>query len=296
MKPVISICASANRIIWWERFLQSLRGNTVPYEVIFVGNVKPEFDMSLYPEFKWIYATVKPCQCYQIAFWEAKGDLLHWTADDASYDCASLPHHLLTRLPRDIPPNSNCLDRAYKLWQDTEAKYNNDGKTVIAFRPIEDGGDVQVRQHYFFGACDWTPRMAPFALVPRKYLTDKGGYDTKFVAGQCENDIIMQVFEDGGRVEIAMDAMIYVHHHQVHVRDPQTGREKNDFRGWYPKDREALENAWVKEGYGLTAKFKDTNILRQNVTLSKTRLIPVTLYQQTPDVCTVTQGERGKWL
>ena len=296
MEPIVSICASANRVQYWPDFLESLRHNKTPYEVIFVGDVIPPKELlDKYPELTYIYATCKPCQCYQIAFWAAKGKLLHWTADDATYNMEMLPRHLQSRLPVDVPINHDTIDRGYKLWLDMEYKHNNDGKSVVAFRPIEDGGDVQLRQHYFFGQCTWTPRMAPFALVPRKYLVDGKGYDTKFVSGQCENDIIMQVFEDGGRVEVAMDALIYVHHHKCHKRDAN-GRELNDFRAWYPKDREALENAWVVEGYGFTKKYSDNDELRKHVTVSPKRLSPVQPYIKTDDVTKISQGEKGKWL
>ena len=296
MNPVISICASANRVQFWPDFLDSLRGNRVPYEVIFVGDVKPPQELlDKYPELTYIYATCKPCQCYQIAFWHARGILGHWTADDATYSMIGLPKHLQSRLPQDVTMGNDTLDRAYAEWLKMEDKHNHDGKSVVAFRPIEDGGDVQLRQHYFFGQCTWTPRMAPFALVPMKYLAEGSGYDNRFVSGQAENDIIMNVFADGGRVDVAMDALIYVHHHKCHKRDPNSGRELNDFRAWYPKDREALENAWVVEGYGFTQKYPDNDQLRKHVTVSNRRLSPTRPYLKTPDVCTVSQGEKGKW-
>ena len=292
----VSICAAANRPHLWPKLLDSLRKNTISYEVVFCGNVRPEFNLSDYPELKFIYSPVKPCQAYQISYWESKGKVIHWTADDASYSMSDLPLHLQSRLPKDVPLHNNTLDRAYKLWLDMETRFNHDGKSVVAFRPIEDGGDVQLHQHYFFGACNWTPRMAPFALVPRKYLCDEGkGYDINYVAGQAENGIIMEVFEDGGRVEVAMDALIYVHHHNSHKRDPKTGKELNDFRNWYQKDREALENAWVVEGYGMTNKYPDNEELRKHVHVSNKRLMPVQPYKKTADLYTVSQGIKGIW-
>lgn len=281
VKPVISLVASANRCMWWERFYNSLSNNKVPYEVIFVGDKKPEF--TLPSNFKWIHATCKPAQCYQIGFWEAQGDLIHWTADDASYNYKG---------PLGDCPNP--LDIAYARWLDMEKRFGNDGKSVVAFRPIEDGGDVW-DFHYLFGGCKWSPRMAPFALVPRKYLSEPGtGYDNRFVSGQSENDVIMQVYEDGGRVEVEMNAMLYVHHRQVHPRDPHTGKEDNKFRKWYNTDRVALENAWIIEGYGKYEKYTPEQ-LKHIVHVSPKRLSPLQPFVKTEDVYTISQGEKGHW-
>ena len=278
----VSIVASANRVKWWPRFLESLKKHQIKYEVIFVGNIKPDFDLTKYPEFRYIYATCKPCQAYQIGFWASFGKVIHWTADDASYS------HNDTRC-------DNPLDIAFRKWEEIEAKYNNDGKTVIALNPCEDGGYPQREFHHLFGGCKWSPKMAPFALVPRKYLVDPDkGYDKNFVSGQAENSIIMDVYADGGRVECAYDAKLYVHHRQCHLRDPQTGREKNDFRKWYPEDRRRLENLWIKEGYGHYEKYTPEQ-LEKVVHISNTKLQPHEPFVQTEDVYTVTQGVRGQW-
>ena len=284
-KPIISIVASANRVQWWPRFYDSLRFHKTPLEVIFVGDTKP--NLQLPENFKFIYATCKPAQCYQIGFWAAQGELIHWTADDATY----------SNIARLLPTKQDCftpLDAAYAHWLKMESEHNNDKKSVVALRPIEDGGDVW-NFHYLFGGCPWSPRMAPFALVHRKYLSEPGtGYDNRFVSGQSENDIIMRVYEDGGRVEVCMDAMPYVHHRQVHPRNPNTGKEDNKFRKWYGKDREILENCWIKEGYGRYEKYSGAE-LEHVVHISKTRLLPLEPFINTPDVCTVTQGELGHW-
>ena len=284
----VSLVASANRIKWWPRFLDSLKKHQIKYEVIFVGNVKPDFDTSKYPEFKHIYATCKPCQCYQIGFWAAQGKVIHWTADDASYS-------------GNATLCDNSLDIAFKKWEELEAQYGNDGKSMIALNPCEDGGYPQREFHRFWGGWKETPVMAPFALIPRKYLADEGqGYDRNFVSGQAENDICMRVYEDGGRLECCYDAKLYVHHRQCHARDNITGKEKNDFRKWYPEDRRALEEAWVKGGYGYYEKINrslSTPESRKDIVanLSSKRLKPVDCFIKTNDIYTVSQGVTGQW-
>lgn len=279
----ISLVASANRTEWWNRFYNSLMFNQVEYEVIFVGDKAPNFELP--SNFKYIHATCKPAQCYEIGFRAAQGELIHWTADDASYNY---------RGPHGECPNP--LDRAYNTWVKMEEKYGNDKKSVVAFRPIEDGGDVW-SFHHFFGGVPNTPIMAPFALIHRDYFVNTlGGYDRDFVSGQSENDVIMRVYEDGGHVEIDMTAMLYVHHRQVHPRNPTTGKEENKFREWYNKDREVLENAWIPEGYGYYEKFTREELMSK-VRISPKRLKPVERFENTPDITTVSQGKyKGRWV
>ncbi len=279
MKDIqVSVVASANRPVVqgnfknWARFVNSLQGNKLNWEVIFVGDTPCPYPMP--DNFKWIHATVKPAQCYEIGFRVAKGELIHWTADDVDYN------H-----PTRNTPDS--LDKAYNMWKSIESLHDNDKKTVIAFRPIEDGGDVY-KFHHFFGGWPHTPVMAPFALIHRDYFVNTlGGYDKRFVSGQSENDVVMRVFEDGGRVEICMPAFIYVHHRQVHPR--RNGKEDNKFRKFYPTDRMVLENCWIPAGYG---NYEKDN---KNVEISKTRLSPVQKFND-DDICLVTQGEyKGMW-
>lgn len=277
----VSIVASANRPVLqngfknWERFLDSLKQHKSSYEVIFVGDTSPNFDVEKYPEFKYIYATVKPAQCYEIGFRASKGEVLHWTADDASYG-------------NNATGCNNPLDLAYAKYKEIELKHGNDRKTVIAMNPCEDGGYPQAQFHRFFGGWLHTPVMAPFNLINRDYFVNTlGGYDADFVSGQSENDVVMRVYEDGGRVEMCLEAKLYVHHNQVHPR--KNGREDNKFRQWYSTDRKVLEDCWIPAGYG---NYEKDN---KNVEISKKRLRPVKRFVD-DNITTVTQGDyKGIW-
>jgi len=259
----ISLVASAVRPFAWQGFFESLKGNTLPIEVVFVGDVKPDFDLP--PNCRHIYATVKPAQCYEIGIREARGELIGWTADDARYD------HI----------KKNSLDLTYNYW-----KSFNDEKVIVAMRPIEDGRDVW-NTHHFFGGWQHTPLMAPFGIMSRKFLMDLGGYDKNFISGQAENDIVMRIIEAGGRVEMFMDGYLFVRHNEIH-------RQSNDhasFRKWYVADRQYLENCWVKDGYG---KYTSREQQDKSAIISPKRLLPVQSFED-KDITTVTQGEKGRW-
>lgn len=282
----ISLCASANRPILqngvfnWERLMTSLKGNNINYEVIFVGDVKPPYPMP--KNFTHIYATVKPTQCYEIAFRHAKGELIGWMADDSDYNASKFK----------VP---NPLDVAYEEYKKQEKIYN-DNKTVIAMRPVEGGNpDVQEKWHRFFGGCLWSPVMAPFGLIHRDFFfKETGTYCNTFVSGQCENDIVMRAYEHGGRVQYCPQAYVLVHHSMVHPKNLKTGKEDNKFRKFYPLDRKALEDAWVVQGYG-HAEGSTPEKLQKEVTISKTRLVPYQPFIERDDWLTVTQGEKGMW-
>jgi len=272
----VSIVASANRVKWWERFCNSLKDNTISFEVIFVGDTRPMHNLPGW--FRFIHATVKPAQCYEIGFRAAKGELIHWTADDADYVC---------RHPETGNIHTKNIDRAYEAWVDLEKRTGNKKLSVIAMRPIENGGDVW-KFHHFFGGWDNTPTMAPFGFVSRDKFHELGGYDSRFVSGQSENDVVMRFIEKGGAVEVVKDSLVYVHHQQVHPRDA-IGKEDNKFRAWYNTDRMVLENCWIPAGYG---NYEKQN---KNVTISPTRLSPVQRFSD-ENITTVTQGEyKGMW-
>lgn len=278
----ISLVASANRHTLqngfknWERLMNSLVHNTIKYEVIFVGDSRCPYPLP--PQFKWVRANVKPAQCYQIGFWESRGELVGWIADDADYIYKN---------------NKDNLDRAYNAYKRAEKEFG-DRKTVIAMRPVEGGNpDVQEKWHYLFGGCPWSPRMAPFGLINREYFVNElKGYDREYISGQSENGVVMRVYEDGGRCIFQRDAWVVVHHHQVHPRDHR-GKEDNKFRKFYNEDREVLENAWIKEGYG-HYEGRTSEQIKQSVNISKVRLIPFRPFERTADVCIRSQGQRGE--
>jgi len=245
----VSVVASAVRIPFWMELYSSLQQNQIKWEVVFVGDKTPGFKL---PEnFKWIYSPTKPAQCYEIGFRAAEGELIHWTADDAIYVYDSNRHN---------------LDKAYNFY-----KSFNDKKAVIAMRPIEDGGDVW-DFHHFFGGSHATPIMAPLGLINREFFVHElGGYDRRYISGQSENDVVMRAIEAGGRVEICMDAYVYIGHRRAH-------EVPNPFRQWYTWDRSVLEKSWV---------LPDGSI-------SPTRLDPVERFED-ENLLTITQGPRGKW-
>jgi len=257
----ISLCMSSIRPWLWPEIIDSIKGNKYPIEIVFVGDQKPTAPL---PEnVQYHYATCKPAQAYQISFFRAKGELILWTADDAIYNFQ----------------NPNNLDILYDYFKSFNRK-----DLAIGMRAIEDGHDV-TKNHRFFGKQIWSPIMYPFCAVDREFFHKIGGYDKKFICGQSENCVVMRIYEIGGEGHLCNNSFVCVDH--VHKHN-WAKTNSNGFRFWYPKDREALENAWCVEGYGYYNKHK-------KATISKTRLFSVESYENKNDICFVTQGEKGSW-
>ena len=79
-KPIISVFASAYRIHWWRGMYDSLATNKVSFEIVFVGQNKPDFKLP--NNFKYIYSNVKPAQCLEIALKQATGEFIMNMSDD----------------------------------------------------------------------------------------------------------------------------------------------------------------------------------------------------------------------
>lgn len=268
----ISICAAAIRPQLWTKLLDSLRNNTIKYEVILAGDVRPEpfFDITKYPELKHIYTQVKPSQAYEICFRSANSELISWGSDDSYYD-----------------PNS--LDNLYKMYQE-----ENNEKLVMEIRPIEDGREIT--SHTFKGG--ETPHMAPFGVVNRELFHKLGGYDRQFICGQAENDVVMRFLEIGGVVKTCQGAIVRVEHNKGHSGLSVFRGGANGNPGFYGEDRKVLEPLWItEEGMQILTgvKLSDDRINWADH-IRKTRSRPVDRYEGTlEEIIAKTQSNCGIW-
>jgi hypothetical protein len=239
---LISFVASSIRPNFWANMYNSLIDNEVGWEIIMVG---PHDGISPGKNFTFIKSNVKPAQCYEIGFRAAKGEYISWTADDASYT------------PRTVDKFN-------------DYRKSFDKKTIFAFRTVEDGKDI-TEVHRFIGKNPNAPRMAPFGVIDTAFFRELGGYDRDFICGQSENDVVMRVYESGGRLEL-LPLQVIVSHQRAHMGGTV-------FRtNHYFDDRRVLESAWM-----------DGN------TILPKRKYPVNPFSDT-DILTITQGQKGQWI
>lgn len=233
--PKVSLIASAVRHQLFESFFKSLEGTSVNVEVVFAGNVVEAIQHGL--NFKYVLTSnIKPAQCYEIARRHAQGETVLWCADDCEF-------------PDDI------VGKAYKYW-----KAQNDEKLILSIQTRESGyGSMKpilfdMNMHRFFGYDRHSPLMAPLALMSRKFLEELGGFDRRYLCGQYENDVVMNAYLAGGRVEIFGDENNYIDidhlKKSIDIGESKDHKEflHRPFATGYPHDRKILEGSWLKSG------------------------------------------------
>jgi hypothetical protein len=84
--------------------------------------------------------------------------------------------------------------------------------------------------------------MSPLGVASSEYINYLGGLDSRYIAGQWENDLVMRAYANTAKCYIYEDVIINIDHANKH-------KANDDFKGGYNEDRETLENSWVIGGY-----------------------------------------------
>lgn len=237
-----SIVMSSIRPNLWKSVLISLIHNNINIEVIFVGDKILDKNIILSSNIKYthIVSSVKPSQAYEIGFREAKGELIHWSADEAIYE-----------------PNS--IDKMYEFY-----KSFDEHKLITGFTVKENNGKTfSITSNGHFIGDSTTPRMACFGVINKIFMKELGGYDRRFITGQGENDLCLRCYKSGGRIEFNPETIVSVYHTKI-------DHKLSLFRKWYPQSRKFLEDCWftapnviAKERLIPFEPFKDKNILTE---------------------------------
>ena len=209
----VSIIASAIRTNLWEEFTTSLLSNKIEYEIIFAGPKAPDQE---YPNLRHIQTgNIKPAQCIYIASQHAKGELIHWSADDCKYP-------------------DGLLDDVYSIW-----KGIGDDNTSIACETIENGHVCPVESFILYDHIKTSPIMAPLGFMSLKRLVELGGIsDRRYTGGQYENDLMMRHYAAGGRLFTYSHKLIELDHKNKHTN------HHSDFSNGYKHGRKILEASW----------------------------------------------------
>lgn len=221
----VSIFASSVRTHLWKQLLDSLKGTSVSVEIVFAGNAvieNPPDDVEGVV-FKYIETkNIKPAQCYEIAARKCTGEVLVWAADDCEF-------------PDDV------IGKAYRFY-----KEHCSHKDIVCIRSRENYGSWQEcdgTKHFFDNHNHDAPKMAPLAMVSREYYHELGGADRRYICGQWENDIVMRLYNDGGKLHMFEEAYIELDHINKHgiLRGVDL---KRSFAMGFASDRKILEGAW----------------------------------------------------
>lgn len=283
---VISLFSSAVHPELWMRLYRSLSSNTVPFEIIFVGNNPPQFKL---PEnCYFIYSEVKPSQCFEIGSRYATGDLIMNFADDVVF-------------------SEHALDNLYE-----EFNKLNDDKIILSCRYILEGKDIADECSRYWADDPSSPIMPLTGLMKRKIWKQIGGVDRRFIALHWNLDIAMRIYEIGGKVILSKNAWA----EELH---PSRGfwkripRILKDILLLFPGLRQKLIQGllFLKKNKGnprLFIEFGATTdgplldqfwVIKKDSSekrgiLSKVRLAPVLPFED-KHILTVSQGPKGRW-
>lgn len=269
----VSLFASSVRPQLYDEFFKSLESNDVKVEVMFAGpcaaqNI-PDYSRGNV-RFKYIQTgEIKPAQCYEVARRACTGDLVNWTADDCVY-------------------SDHLLDKVYDFF-----RKQLEWRTVVSVKTNENDSHNDLNDHRFYGFNVNTPLMAPLGFMSRELLEGLGGLDRRYICGQYENDIVMRVYEAGGRVLKFEDGCVDIAHLEKHGKETR-------FWNWYNHDRIILENSWVIGGFCPPPNVCVDTVTRQPFTppcnreVSMKRLDEFEGYVD-EDILVKSQSFRGEW-
>jgi hypothetical protein len=252
---IFSVIAPAIRKENYKRCYHSFYQNsTIPFEMIFVGNNPPtEF---IGKNFKYIYSTVKPAQCVEIAARTAQGDYLIHIVDDIVF-------------------SENFLDTIYKEINEIDTNYS-----ILSFAlypPYVEGCQPKIwktiKTDNYYGV-----EIPSCACIPTTLWKELGGIDNKFINSYFAIDLYLRCWEKGMIFKFSKSYIREIY--------PKLSQEEADY---YNK------NSLFRKYENYSSSLLDFLWLRSNFRVSKKRLCTVDSFDD-KDILTVTQGEKGEWL
>lgn len=220
----ISLFAAAIKPWLWMNLLDSLKSNTVEYEVVFAGPIQEDIVKTVtdqYPELKYITTgNIKPSQAYAIALNACKGELVCWISDDCTFSEGALD--------KIVDYDNTQVNHTYIL-----ALKNFDPECAVN----------DLNDQRFFPQNYNTPLVATIGVIGRKWLIEGlKGLDSRYFYGKWEVDICMRNAQTGGKTLPFEDVTVNIEH------TDKKWHLSNDWSG-VNEDSETLENSWVVDGY-----------------------------------------------
>jgi hypothetical protein len=176
---VFSIVSPAIRTENWLKVYNSILPSNHKFEIIFAGPRKPEYKLPV--NFRYIYTNVKPAQCWEILYQEARGQYIINIGDDFIYK---------TKSP---------LNYIYKELQQTSKK-----KILLGMRYKFRDIDQTMDQNFRINNNTTVSKLLPVCPPLKKDLWYKyGRFDSRFICTLMEADFFMRMVYDGYDVVIS---------------------------------------------------------------------------------------------
>jgi len=171
-KPVISIYMPAVRPQLWMGVYESLEQSNIPFELIAVGHVPPEYKLP--DNFHFIKTKVKPVQCVEIGFRACKGEYCIYSHDDLFF-------------------GSNTLDLLLRKWLEI-----NNELVVVSCMPYQYGEKLETNRYRFWDGVENSPHVPLAGLYKTSTMKKIGSRDKNFMVSYADLDIAMRLYEMGG--------------------------------------------------------------------------------------------------
>ena len=235
---MISVIASAVKTQYWLNLYQSLLDNKMPFEIVFAGHTKPNFELP--NNFHYIHSGASPVTCVEIAYRKSVGDFIICTGDDHRFSPAY-------------------LDTLYKWY----VRLRND-KFIVGSRGVDSPADMPlipdasytISHPQYNDGClkcfkeDMSPVMMFPPLIPRKAWEECGGVDSRFWGVNWNMDFQLRLYKSGYLPFIAVDAYSW------EIR-PETKKGRLSKREQSRGDRGLLKSLWQFDKDGIDYRRTD---------------------------------------
>ncbi len=254
MSPVVSVFMPTIRPYHWRSIWAQFKTSSVPFELICVGPVEPDFAMP--DNMKFIYSEVKPAQCSYIGIRAATGKYIMNVADDDVFNYAFLDH--IVKEAENCPNINNTI---------ITATWTKHGQT-------------------FFGDGDESTPLLPICSLAVRELWDRYRIDKNFYGVYWDCDMAMMNYADGGTTIKCLKAQAY----DFHEGGPNDAQRLCATKGIY--DRSLFYSLWLTEFHSVAhtnASLQRTSPPRGSW-IRKERGRPLDPIVDSDDILTVSQG------
>lgn len=235
----ISVIGSGIRTDKWMRLYKSLAFTDVSFEIVFAGNVVPDF--SLPENFRFFKTHVKPAQCVEIAARNASSEIVMAIADDMVFS-----KFFLDKMLSEYYKRVSLYDYIYSNFE-------------------REGALLPTESKKFWPGIEGSPIMPMCITLATKAWNAIGGVDKNFIALFWDLDMALRLREHGGSAlycdsAIAREILEYEEESRVRRLIEKISRKKTSKTSLFEEvgvdaDRPMLDSFWTED-------------LKSNVTLN----------------------------
>ena len=277
----ISLFGPAIRTNRWLKLYNSItNNNNLNFEIVFCGNVRPQFKLPF--NFKFIFSKVKPSQCGEIALSNTTSNLVVLISDDCLF-------------------SDNYFDNIYNF-------YNCNKNYIVGGKFKRNDIFYQKANYMLSESIPDSPIFPMSPILNKKEIYSVGGIDKNFIAVMWHEDLLMRLIIKYSKSTKILDnsytyeetpasgnliKRIYKNYFLKKFLGKYTPAGPGLFIDYgYKYDLPFLKSCWI----GNLEETSHKEILCKNdyIFISKARLRKVDGFKKN-NITDKTQGVRGKW-